>query len=156
MFYESHAYDILIFFQANNRGSLQIICEYYRLRCPARGTALAFHPLEHLHPLEFHRPGEMVLHIADSTIDLRTCSTSLEVAEVHFPSSPQPTVIFDLLLEMELLNKTLVKIIFIVKNGTCPNGPLILLFVVLSGSWCTFGRGGGNFSICLDCCMHMW
>lgn len=75
--------DILEWAKANNRGTLQIICEYYRLRCPARGSMLTFHPLEHLHPLEFHRPGEMILHIAGSTIDLRTCSTSLEMAEAH-------------------------------------------------------------------------
>lgn len=44
---------------------------------------LSFQPLEHLNPLEFHRPGETVLHIAGSTIDLRSCSTSLEMAEVQ-------------------------------------------------------------------------
>jgi len=38
--------------------------------------------LEHLHPLSFHRPGETVLHIAGSTIELRSRDTSLEVAEV--------------------------------------------------------------------------
>ncbi|KAA3490042.1 DENN domain-containing 4C [Gossypium australe] len=38
---------------------------------------------KHLHPLEYHRPDEKVLHIAGSTIDLRSCSTSLEFAEAH-------------------------------------------------------------------------
>lgn len=71
------------FFQANNHGSLQIICEYYRLCLPARGSSIKFHPLEHLHPLEFHRPDETVLNIAGSTIDFTSCSTSLELAEVH-------------------------------------------------------------------------
>ncbi|KAL5768537.1 hypothetical protein ACOSP7_015082 [Xanthoceras sorbifolium] len=75
--------DILEWAKANNLGSLQIICEYYRLRCPARGTTLHFHPLEHLHPLEYHRPDEIVLHSAGSTIDLRSCSSSLEFAEAH-------------------------------------------------------------------------
>ncbi|XP_077230331.1 uncharacterized protein LOC143863526 isoform X2 [Tasmannia lanceolata] len=75
--------DILEWAKANNHGSLQIIGEYYRLRYPARGSMLTFHPLEHLHPLEFHRPGETVLHIAGSTIDLRSCTTSLEVSEAH-------------------------------------------------------------------------
>ncbi|OVA06839.1 DENN domain [Macleaya cordata] len=75
--------DVLEWAKANNHGSLQIICEYYRLRCPARGTTLIFRPLDHLHPLEFHRPGESLLHIAGSTIDLRSCSTSLEFAEAH-------------------------------------------------------------------------
>ncbi|XP_068658413.1 uncharacterized protein [Aristolochia californica] len=75
--------DILEWAKANNHGSLQILCEYYQLRCPARGSTLVFYPLEHLHPLEFHRAAETVLHTAGSTIDLRSCSTSLEVAEAH-------------------------------------------------------------------------
>ncbi|KAK8550338.1 hypothetical protein V6N13_118855 [Hibiscus sabdariffa] len=75
--------DILEWAKANNHGSLQILCEYYRLQCPARGSKLKFHPLEHLHPLEYLRPDEQVLHIAGSTIDLRSCSTSLEFAEAH-------------------------------------------------------------------------
>ncbi|XP_077240965.1 uncharacterized protein LOC143881640 isoform X2 [Tasmannia lanceolata] len=74
--------DILEWAKVNNHGSLQIICEYYRLRYPARGSTLTFHPLEHMHPLEFRRPGETVLHIAGSTIDLRSCTTSLQV-EAH-------------------------------------------------------------------------
>lgn len=80
--WKSHYFNSFLIFQANNYGSLQVICEYYRLRCPARGTTLTFQPLDHLHPIEFHRPGETTLHIAGSTIDLRLCSTSLELAEV--------------------------------------------------------------------------
>lgn len=72
----------VLYFQANGHGSLQIICEYYQLRLPERGSTLTFHPLEHLHSLKFHRPGETLLHIAGSSIDLRSFSTSLEVAEV--------------------------------------------------------------------------
>ena len=68
--------------QANNHGSLQLLCEYYRLHCPARGSTLRFQPLEHLHPLEYRRPDEAVLHVNGSTIDLRSCITSLEFAEV--------------------------------------------------------------------------
>ncbi|XVE54002.1 hypothetical protein DITRI_Ditri03aG0047800 [Diplodiscus trichospermus] len=75
--------DILEWAKANNHGSLQILCEYYRLPCPSRGAKLRFHALEHLHPLEYHRPDENFLHIAGSTIDLRSCSTSLEFAEAH-------------------------------------------------------------------------
>ncbi|XP_068661598.1 uncharacterized protein [Aristolochia californica] len=75
--------DILEWAKANNHGSLQILCEYYWLSCPARGSTLVFRPLEHLNPLEFHRPAETMLHTAGSTIDLRSCSTSLEVAEAH-------------------------------------------------------------------------
>ncbi|XP_020591579.1 uncharacterized protein LOC110032327 isoform X2 [Phalaenopsis equestris] len=75
--------DILEWAKANGHGSLQIICEYYRLRSPDRGSSLTFQPLEHLHPLKFHRPGETLLHIAGSSIDLRSFSTSLEVSEAH-------------------------------------------------------------------------
>ncbi|KAJ7979255.1 DENN domain containing protein [Quillaja saponaria] len=75
--------DILEWAKANNRGSLQIICEYYQLSCPSRGSTLSFHPLEHLHPLEYHRPHETVLHIAGSTVDMKSCRTSLEFAEAH-------------------------------------------------------------------------
>ncbi|KAJ8750860.1 hypothetical protein K2173_016041 [Erythroxylum novogranatense] len=75
--------DILEWAKANNHGSLQILCEYYQLHCPVRGSTLRFQPLEHLHPLEYHRPDETVLHIAGSTIDLRSCSTNLEFAEAH-------------------------------------------------------------------------
>ncbi|KAE8667085.1 DENN domain-containing protein isoform 2 [Hibiscus syriacus] len=74
--------DILEWAKVKNHGSLQILCEYYRLKCPARDSKLRFHPLEHLHPLEYHRPDEQVLHIAGSTIELRSCGTSLEFAEV--------------------------------------------------------------------------
>lgn len=72
------------YMQANSHGSLQIICEYYRLRLPARGSTIRFHPLEHLHPLEFHRPDEAVLHIADPTVDLLSSCTNIEIAEVVF------------------------------------------------------------------------
>ncbi|BFG39627.1 hypothetical protein CerSpe_259020 [Prunus speciosa] len=80
---DSDLIDILEWAKANNHGSLQIISEYYQLRCPARGSTVRFHPLEHLHPLEYHRPETTVLHIAGSTIDLRSCSTSLEFAEAQ-------------------------------------------------------------------------
>lgn len=68
--------------QANNCGPLQIISEYYRFRCPTRGSTLIFHPLEHLHPLEYHRLDENDLYLSGSTIDLKSCSTGLELAEV--------------------------------------------------------------------------
>ncbi|KVH94038.1 DENN domain-containing protein [Cynara cardunculus var. scolymus] len=71
--------------KTNNHGSLQIICEYNRLCVPARGSTIKFHPLEHLHALEFHRPDETVLHMAGSTIDLMSCSTSFELAEAAKP-----------------------------------------------------------------------
>ncbi|KAL8208460.1 hypothetical protein R6Q57_007872 [Mikania cordata] len=67
--------------KANSHGSLQIICEYYRLNIPDRGSTIKFYPLEHLHPLEFHRPKETVLHIAGS--DLMPHSTNFKIAEAH-------------------------------------------------------------------------
>ncbi|GLT81150.1 hypothetical protein SLA2020_525530 [Shorea laevis] len=79
----SNHIDILDWAKSNNHGSLQILCEYFRLRCPSRGSTLKFHPLEHLHPLEYHRPDISPLNIAGSTIDLRSCRTSLEIAEAH-------------------------------------------------------------------------
>ncbi|KAI3782768.1 hypothetical protein L2E82_12824 [Cichorium intybus] len=75
--------EILDWAKENNHGSLQIICEYNRLRLPARGSKVTFHPLDHLHPLEFYRPDETVLNIAGSKIDLMSCSTSFELAEAH-------------------------------------------------------------------------
>jgi hypothetical protein len=75
---------LLIYFllQDKNYGSLQVICRYYQLECPKRGSSLTFQPLEHLHPLSFQRPSEAVLHIAGSAIDVRSLNTSLELAEV--------------------------------------------------------------------------
>ncbi|KAI4379567.1 hypothetical protein MLD38_005847 [Melastoma candidum] len=75
--------DILEWAKANRYGLLQIISEYYQIHCPARGTTLRFHALEHLHPLEYHRSDATLLRIAGSTINLRSCCTSLEVAEAH-------------------------------------------------------------------------
>ncbi|KAM1809802.1 hypothetical protein ACFX15_026064 [Malus domestica] len=80
---DSDLIDILEWAKANNHGSLQIISEYYQLRCPARGITVKFHPLDHLHPLEYHRPKANVLRTAGSTIDLGSCSTSLEFAEAQ-------------------------------------------------------------------------
>ena len=50
--------------------------------CPPRGSSITFHPLEHLHPLEFHRPSERALYVSGSPLDLRSCRTSLERVEV--------------------------------------------------------------------------
>ncbi|KAK9071204.1 hypothetical protein SSX86_009772 [Deinandra increscens subsp. villosa] len=75
--------EILEWAKTNNHGSLQIICEYNRLCVPTRGLKIKFHPLDHLHPLEFHRPDETVLHMAGSKVDLMSCSTSFELAEAH-------------------------------------------------------------------------
>ncbi|KAL5698349.1 hypothetical protein ACHQM5_029399 [Ranunculus cassubicifolius] len=74
---------ILEWAKANNHGTLQIICEYYRLHCPARGTTLTFSPLDHMNPLEFHRPGDTVLNVAGLSIDLKSCSSRLEFIEAY-------------------------------------------------------------------------
>ncbi|KAK1408540.1 hypothetical protein QVD17_40402 [Tagetes erecta] len=73
--------EILDWAKANNHGSLQIICEYYRLHIPERGSTIRFHPLEHLHPLEFHRPKETGLHIAGDNLVSR--STNFEITEAY-------------------------------------------------------------------------
>ncbi|KAI7724516.1 hypothetical protein M8C21_028997, partial [Ambrosia artemisiifolia] len=73
--------EILDWAKANSHGSLQIICEYYRLHIPERDSTIRFHPLEHLHPLEFHRPEETVLHIPGS--DLVSHNTGFDIAEAY-------------------------------------------------------------------------
>ncbi|CAK8563990.1 unnamed protein product [Lathyrus sativus] len=75
--------DILEWAMENDHGPLQIICEYYRLKCPAKGSALTFHPLEHLHPLEYHRPAGTVPCRTSSIFDLKSCSTGPELADAH-------------------------------------------------------------------------
>ncbi|XP_021715014.1 uncharacterized protein LOC110682988 [Chenopodium quinoa] len=79
--FSSHI-DILEWAKANNHGSLQIICEYYKVDFPPRGTSITFHPLDYLHPLEFHRPSERALEVCGSPLDLGSCRTSLERIEV--------------------------------------------------------------------------
>ncbi|WJX96466.1 hypothetical protein P8452_77669 [Trifolium repens] len=75
--------DILDWAVENDHGPLQIICKYYQLSCLARGSALTFHPLEHLHPLEYHRPAATVLCRTGSTIDLENFSTGLDLADAQ-------------------------------------------------------------------------
>ncbi|XP_057415703.1 uncharacterized protein LOC130710441 [Lotus japonicus] len=75
--------DILQWAKEHNHGPLQIISEYYRLSCPARGSTLTFHPLEHLHPLEYHRPAGTVPHLVGSTVDLKACNAGQELANAH-------------------------------------------------------------------------
>ncbi|WZZ53142.1 uncharacterized protein LOC106393764 isoform X1 [Brassica napus] len=75
--------DILEWAKSKKNGSLQILSEYYQSKCPERGSTITFHPLEHLHPVNYHRPDEAALHTIGTAIDLRSCSTSLEFAEAH-------------------------------------------------------------------------
>ncbi|CAL0330285.1 unnamed protein product [Lupinus luteus] len=76
-------HDILKWAKENNHGQLQIISEYYHLKCPAKGSALTFHPLEYLHPLEYHRLAETIQCLGGSTVDLKSFSTDLELADAH-------------------------------------------------------------------------
>ncbi|KAL1367699.1 hypothetical protein AAHE18_02G069500 [Arachis hypogaea] len=76
-------HDILEWAKANKCAPLQIISEYYCLGCPARGSTVRFHPLEHLHPVEYHRSHEIVLNLASSIVDLKSCSLARELAEAH-------------------------------------------------------------------------
>ncbi|XP_057839634.2 uncharacterized protein LOC131049560 isoform X1 [Cryptomeria japonica] len=81
---ETNASDrILSWAKANNHHSLRIVCEYYQLPLPTRGSSLVFQPLEHLEPLKFHRFGDAELKPAGSFINLRYCRTSLELAEAQ-------------------------------------------------------------------------
>ncbi|RYQ78848.1 hypothetical protein Ahy_Scaffold9g108597 isoform A [Arachis hypogaea] len=75
--------DILEWAKENNHGPLQIISEYYRLPCPARGLAVRFHPLEHLHPLEYHRLAEEALCLVGPTDGLKSCSPDLKLVDAH-------------------------------------------------------------------------
>ncbi|MED6192988.1 hypothetical protein PIB30_014974 [Stylosanthes scabra] len=75
--------DILEWAKENNHGPLQIISEYYRLPCPARGLAVRFHPLEHLHPLEYHRLAEAALCLVGPTDDPKSCNTDLKLVDAH-------------------------------------------------------------------------
>ncbi|KAH9321085.1 hypothetical protein KI387_015724, partial [Taxus chinensis] len=81
---EANASDaILAWAKANNRHSLLIVCEYYQLPLPTRGSSLVFRPLEHLQPLTFHRYRDTELKFPGSSISLGSCSTSLEIAEAQ-------------------------------------------------------------------------
>lgn len=68
--------------QENDHGPLKIICEYYRLSCPAKGSTLTFHPLDHLHPLEYHRRAGTVLCRTGSIFDLNSFSADPKLADV--------------------------------------------------------------------------
>lgn len=63
---------------------LQIICGYHSLPLAPRGTDIAFQPLEHLPPLNYHRPAELALKLMGGRIcQVRSCKTSLEIAETN-------------------------------------------------------------------------
>uniref|UniRef100_A0A0D6R184 UDENN domain-containing protein n=1 Tax=Araucaria cunninghamii TaxID=56994 RepID=A0A0D6R184_ARACU len=70
--------------KTHNNELLQIICGYHSLPLPARGTDIAFRPLDHLPELKYHRPGELDLkQMGGRLSQIRPCKTGLEVAEVN-------------------------------------------------------------------------
>ncbi|KAH7295774.1 hypothetical protein KP509_27G065400 [Ceratopteris richardii] len=63
---------------------LRILCEYYKLHVPARGSSFVFQPLEHLPPLNFKRlPNETSTLLGGRSIDPSNCQTSLEIVEAQ-------------------------------------------------------------------------
>ena len=124
-------YVIFINSQANNCGLLQIISEYYCLSCPARGTSLRFHPLEHLHPLEYHRPDDAILHLAGSTVDLKSFSAGLEFAEVRYGN-------------------------YVLCLMPIDSWQYLIFCLFFSGSQFSSGWGGGNCIIYMGCRVHVW
>ncbi|KAH9616694.1 hypothetical protein KSS87_001428 [Heliosperma pusillum] len=137
--------DILEWAKANNNGSLQILCEYYKLDTPTKGTTITFHPLEHLHPLKFHRIGERVLDISGSPLDMRLCKTSLERAE--FTPSDSSSFIFSLdpLFSLKVNQRTCTFepfSIFTFRDHFCIFGSLVLLhpFVIAFLEYCAIVR----------------
>lgn len=111
---------------------------------------LRFHPLEHLHPLEFHRPDKTVLHSAGSTIDLRSCSSSLEFVEVDVMPAIHCGIQFYSF--PYVISIVLLSIFFRPSRSFF----ILLLFVFLPGTYCTLGGGGSNCTIRMDCCLHVW
>ncbi|KAL2609523.1 hypothetical protein R1flu_028096 [Riccia fluitans] len=75
---------VLSWAEANNNDSLRLICAYHRTPVPKRGETAVFHPLEHLQPMYFTRPGEIPASVMGArVIDRHACRTSLEVAEAQ-------------------------------------------------------------------------
>uniref|UniRef100_A0A0D9VPH5 UDENN domain-containing protein n=1 Tax=Leersia perrieri TaxID=77586 RepID=A0A0D9VPH5_9ORYZ len=67
--------------KAHNNEPLQIVCGYHSLALPPRGGELVFHPLEHLQPVKYTRPGLSLLGLGDTNLD--NGFTSIEKNEVN-------------------------------------------------------------------------
>uniref|UniRef100_A0A0E0K8P9 cDENN domain-containing protein n=1 Tax=Oryza punctata TaxID=4537 RepID=A0A0E0K8P9_ORYPU len=67
--------------KAHNNEPLQIVCGYHALALPPRGGELVFHPLEHLQPVKYSRPGLSLLGLGDTNLD--NGLTSIEKTEVN-------------------------------------------------------------------------
>lgn len=64
----------------HNNEPLQIVCGYHALLLPPRGGEVVFHPLEHLQPIKYCRPGVSYLGLATaSDIDLSLLTVVNEV-----------------------------------------------------------------------------
>jgi hypothetical protein len=137
--------------QENDHGPLQIICKYYQLSCLARGSALTFHPLEHLHPLEYHRPAVTVLCRTGSTIDLENFSTGLDLADVCCHNNFWMDELAFLLLYIQDLS---LKVAFWLRV-ICSSNLVFHCCLFLSGTKHSCG-GRGNFVVCVDYSLLMW
>ncbi|KAG8073447.1 hypothetical protein GUJ93_ZPchr0006g43729 [Zizania palustris] len=67
--------------KAHNNEPLQIVCGYHALALPPRGDELVFHPLEHLQPFKYSRPGLSLLGLGDTNLD--NILTSIETNEAN-------------------------------------------------------------------------
>lgn len=68
--------------QENNNEALQIICRYHSLPVPSRGSEIIFHPLDHLQPFRYNRPGVSSLGLSGTYSDVELSYPS-EVDEVR-------------------------------------------------------------------------
>lgn len=71
-----------MYLQENRNDSLRVVVAYHRLPLPLRGDTIQFQPLEHLSPIEFTRRGGISRSLPDAAVDLKTCRSNLELAEV--------------------------------------------------------------------------
>ncbi|XP_020084628.1 uncharacterized protein LOC109707627 isoform X2 [Ananas comosus] len=68
--------------KAHNNEPLQIVCGYHALPLPPRGGELVFHPLEHLQPIKYCRPGVSLLGLDNIFLDYDQSSPA-EVSKVN-------------------------------------------------------------------------
>ncbi|XP_074555535.1 uncharacterized protein LOC141811388 [Curcuma longa] len=68
--------------KANNNEPLQIVCGYHALPLPPRGDEIIFHPLDHLQPIKYCRPGMSSLGLDAAFADVVPLSPK-EVNEVN-------------------------------------------------------------------------
>ncbi|XP_039132612.1 uncharacterized protein LOC120269339 isoform X1 [Dioscorea cayenensis subsp. rotundata] len=59
--------------KAHENESLQTLCAYHALPIPSRGEEIIFHPLEHLQPIKYSRPGLVKLGVEGASCDQPSC-----------------------------------------------------------------------------------